>query len=76
MILVLADDLSGAAELGAVAHEHGLSAEVQTAFDPSATADVLLVDLDTRLATAEEAAARVAPLLSALPRRPGRGLAK
>jgi hypothetical protein len=71
VILVLADDLSGAAELGAVAREHGLSAEIQTAFDPSATADVLLVELDTRLATAEEAAARVVSTLGALPRRPG-----
>ena len=48
MILVLADDLSGAAECAAVARHHGLTAEVQTVPDPSARADVVVVDTDSR----------------------------
>lgn len=54
MIVVVADDLSGAAELAGIAVRHGLSAEVQTRFDPATTADVVCVDTDSRLlATAE-----------------------
>jgi uncharacterized protein YgbK (DUF1537 family) len=34
MIVVLADDFSGAAEIAGIAHRHGLSAEVQTDFTP------------------------------------------
>ena len=41
MIVVIADDLSGATELAAVAHAHGLSAEVQTQFDPATNARVV-----------------------------------
>ena len=59
MIVVIADDLTGAAELGGVAVRHGLSAEVQTAFDPGSAADVVLVDTDTRSCTNDSAAARV-----------------
>ena len=48
MIAVIADDLSGAAELAGVALRHGLSAEVQTAFSPDTKADVICVDAGTR----------------------------
>lgn len=61
-MVVLADDLSGAAELGAIALRYGLTAEVQTEFDPSAPADVCLVDTDTRLGTAEAAVRRTAQI--------------
>ena len=59
MIVVIADDLSGAAELAGAALRHGLSAEVQTEFDPNTAADVVCVDTDTRLLPAREAAGRV-----------------
>ncbi len=62
MIVVLADDLSGAAELAGIALRHGLSAEVQTAFHPATDADVVCLDTDTRLLTATEAAARMSAI--------------
>jgi uncharacterized protein YgbK (DUF1537 family) len=58
MIVVLADDLSGAAELANAAVRHGLVAEVQTHFHPETIADVVCVDLATRLLPATEAARR------------------
>ncbi len=56
MIVVLADDLSGAAELAGVALRHGLSAEVQTGFSAATDAEVVCVDTDTRLLPPAEAA--------------------
>lgn len=60
MIAVIADDLSGAAELAGAALLHGLRAEVQTQFTAPTEADVICLDTDTRLRTAAEAAAVVA----------------
>jgi uncharacterized protein YgbK (DUF1537 family) len=48
MIAVIADDISGAAELAGAALRHGLRAEVQTVFDPRSDADVICVDTDSR----------------------------
>lgn len=62
MIVVLADDLSGAAELAGLAHRHGLAAELQTDFQPATGPEVLCLDTDSRLLPAEQAAARVAAL--------------
>lgn len=59
-IVVLADDLTGAAELAGAAREHGLTAEVQTRFQPAARADVLALDTDTRWRGPEDAARVVA----------------
>lgn len=47
VIGVLADDLTGAAEIGGVAWRYGLSAEVQIAWCQS-TAQVLILDTDSR----------------------------
>lgn len=58
-IVVIADDLSGAAELAGIAFAHGLSAEVQTRWHPDSAAEVIAVDTDTRGLPAQEAAARV-----------------
>lgn len=66
MIVVLADDLSGAAELANVAARHGLSAEVQTDFEPRTEADVVCLDTDTRLLPAEAAAFRVGSAAAAI----------
>ncbi len=60
MIVVIADDLSGAAELAGAAVRHGLSAEVQTAFFPGTSAEVVCVDTDSRMLPAADAARRVA----------------
>ena len=59
MIAVIADDLSGAAELAGAAQARGMTAEVQTDFNPSTNAEVVAVDTDTRSGTADEAAQRV-----------------
>ena len=59
MIAVLADDLSGAAELAGVALRHGLTAQVQTDFQATG-ADVICLDTDSRMLSANDAAARVA----------------
>ena len=62
MIVVIADDLSSAAEMGGVAAQLGFTAEVQTAFDPSAAVDVVVLDTDSRSLSVEEAARRVEEL--------------
>jgi uncharacterized protein YgbK (DUF1537 family) len=62
-ILILADDLSGAAELAGAAFHHGLTAEIQTRLDPSASTEALALDTDSRLSTPLEAANRVQSLL-------------
>jgi D-threonate/D-erythronate kinase len=68
-ILVLADDLTGAAELAAVGHDFGLPAGVATGRARSRRASLLLVrDTDTRLAAANEAARTVARAAGRLPR--------
>jgi uncharacterized protein YgbK (DUF1537 family) len=59
MIVVIADDLSGAAELAGLAVRHGLRAEVQTAFSAETTADVVCVDTHSRGLASDDAAATV-----------------
>ena len=56
MIVVIADDLSGAAELAGAAWRHGLSAEVQTMFAAGTNAEVVCVATDTRSLPAGQAA--------------------
>lgn len=70
MILVLADDLSGAAEIAAIATSHGLSTEVWTkpALRNSTEADLISINLDTRLLTSENAAKKTSLIISNLPR--------
>ena len=58
MIGVIADDLTGAAELGAVGRRLGFKAEIVFNHKPSNTADLVCVDTDSRLRTATEAAKR------------------
>lgn len=56
MILVIADDISGAAELASLAYARGLRAEVQTAFNPATDAQVVALDTDTRSLPGDQAA--------------------
>src|SRR5262245_26524103 len=58
-IIILADDLSGAAELAGIAFSHGYTAEVQRQFDPASDAEVIAVDTDSRSLPAVAAADRV-----------------
>src|ERR1022692_2393296 len=60
MIGVIADDLTGAAELGAVGLRHGLRAEIVRSGKPSGNADLVCVDTDSRACEPAEAAKRAA----------------
>jgi hypothetical protein len=66
-IVVVADDLSGAAELAGIAFARGFSAEVQRQrFEPASAAEVIAVDTDSRGLPAEAAADRVREAARAL----------
>jgi uncharacterized protein YgbK (DUF1537 family) len=57
MIAVIADDLTGAAELAGIGLNHGLRTEVSTTVDERCDADLLIIATDTRslpVATAKE----------------------
>ena len=58
MIGVIADDLTGAAELGAVGWRLGLRAEILTNNHLDTTADLACMDTDSRSCTQDEAAKR------------------
>lgn len=60
MIGVIADDLTGAAELGAMGLRHGLRAEIVVKGAPSGEADLVCVDTDSRSCVSEEAGRRAA----------------
>ena len=64
MIVVLADDLSGAAEMGGMAHRHGQRADVLIAsalgeLPADLDVDVLVIDTDSRSRSADEAMRRI-----------------
>jgi len=63
MIAVIADDLTGAAELAAIGLRFGLNAEVQTQLTPDSKADLIVVDTDTRSRTPTEATTEVEKVL-------------
>ena len=56
---IIADDLTGAAELAGAAWRHGLSAEILTDFNGVPDADVVALDTDSRHCVGREAARRV-----------------
>ena len=56
MIGVIADDLTGAAELGAVGLRHGLRAEIVRSGEPSGATDLVCMDTDSRSCGPAEAA--------------------
>jgi uncharacterized protein YgbK (DUF1537 family) len=60
MIGVIADDLTGAAELGAIGLRHGLHAEIVRSGKPSGKADLVCVDTDSRSCAPVEAGKRAA----------------
>jgi D-threonate/D-erythronate kinase len=60
MIGVIADDLTGASELGGIGVRHGLKAEVILHGECIGHADLLCLDTDSRSCTAKEAARRAA----------------
>jgi D-threonate/D-erythronate kinase len=60
MIGVIADDLTGASELGGIGGRHGLRAEVILHGECVGDTDLLCLDTDSRSCTAKEAARRAA----------------
>jgi uncharacterized protein YgbK (DUF1537 family) len=60
MIGVIADDLTGAAELGALGQRRGLPAQVLLGGSPDPGRKLICVDTDSRSCSAQEAAARAA----------------
>jgi len=60
MIGVIADDLTGAAELGAVGLRYGLHAEIVRSGKPCGDADLVCVDTDSRSCDPAEASRRAA----------------
>jgi len=60
MIGVIADDLTGAAEIGAVGLRHSLRAEIVRRGEPSGRAEVVCVDTDSRSCAPAEAGQRAA----------------
>jgi uncharacterized protein YgbK (DUF1537 family) len=60
MIGVIADDLTGAAELGAIGWRHGMRSEIVRSGKPSGKADLVCVDSDSRACEPLEAAKRAA----------------
>jgi uncharacterized protein YgbK (DUF1537 family) len=65
-IVIIADDLSSAAELAGIAFARELSAEVQREFDPSSRAALIAVDTNSRSLSPATAAQRVAEIARAV----------
>ncbi|WP_207492351.1 four-carbon acid sugar kinase family protein [Aridibaculum aurantiacum] len=59
MIVVIADDLTGAAELGGLGLKYGLEVEIVTEVDKNTDADLLIISADTRSVSEEEATAKI-----------------
>ncbi|MHC4478262.1 MAG: four-carbon acid sugar kinase family protein [Planctomycetota bacterium] len=59
MIVVIADDFTGAAELAGVGWRYALNTELQTLFDPASDAHLLVIDADSRSRSPQQAADRV-----------------
>jgi len=55
MIIVIADDISGAAEIAGVARRFGLTAQVQRRFSPAERVDIVVVSTNTRDTTEDVA---------------------
>src|SRR5687768_13217497 len=59
MVAVIADDFTGAAELGGVGLRYGLSVEVSTEVNATTNAQLLVIDADTRSIKKEEAVKKI-----------------
>lgn len=59
MIAVIADDFTGAAELGGIGLRYALSVEVTTNINTATKADLLVIDADTRSMKEEEAVRKI-----------------
>ena len=67
-ILVIADDFTGAAEIGGIAHLYGLSVRLQTSLSDAGLSedDVVVLDTNTRSLTPHEASKAIIKILGDL----------
>ena len=66
MIAVIADDLTGAAELGGIGLRYGLDVEIAMEVEPSSKADLLVISTDTRSVAEKDAILEVTKISQAL----------
>lgn len=59
MIAVIADDFTGAAEIGGIVLKYGLKVVIETAVKKIRDVDVLIIDADTRSLSASEAKSKI-----------------
>ncbi len=65
-VLVIADDLTGAAEIGGIATSHGLTAIIHRGEFLKTAADVLILDTDSRLLPPPAAAQHIQSILNSV----------
>lgn len=66
MLVVLADDFSGAAEIGGIGFRYGLHTEVQVQFNPDTKADLVVIDANTRLLKESDAITKTEEIITAI----------
>lgn len=66
MLAVIADDLTGAAELGGIGLKYGLQVEIATEVSASTEADLLVISTDSRSISEQEAIDRVTQVCRAI----------
>ena len=66
MIVVIADDFSGAAEIAGIGYRYGLSVEIQFTLNTDCSADLIVLDADTRALSDLDAVRRTEDLCSEL----------
>ncbi|MEX0685155.1 MAG: four-carbon acid sugar kinase family protein [Balneolales bacterium] len=66
MIIVIADDFTGAAEIAGIAMNYGLKTEIQTSFNAKVKADLIVIDTNTRSKSAAEAKQYITRLMKML----------
>lgn len=66
MFAVIADDLTGAAELGGIGLRYGLEVEIAMEVEPSSKADLLVISTDTRSIAEKDAIDEVTKVCQAL----------
>lgn len=71
MIAVIADDITGAAEMGGIAHRLGLRVKLTVKPEPSPDCDVLVIATDTRSMSVDKAVEESRQVASALSEIPG-----
>jgi uncharacterized protein YgbK (DUF1537 family) len=67
-IVIIADDLSGAAEVAGIAAARGLIAEVHRSFDPSSPAPVIAIDTNSRRLPPARIAIRMRAIEAKMPK--------